>query len=327
MPNIHNIQLPDFPLLLAPMENITDSSFRLICKFFGADLVFTEFVASEGIIRQIEKSKSKLIFREAERPIAAQIFGNNAERMKEAALSAMEFSPDIIDLNFGCPVKKIVSKGCGAALLLDPDKMVEIARAVVHAVNIPVTAKTRLGWDAGNLPIVGLAEQLQDAGIAAISIHARTRAQMYSGKADWTLVGAVKNNPRMHIPVFGNGDVDSPATALEMRNRYGVDGIMIGRAAIGNPWLFREVRHYLDTGGLLNPPGLHEKIDVCLQHIHRAVEVKGERTGVLEMRRHYSGYFKGYPDFKPHRVRLLQCATVTELEELLRLIRDAYPQN
>jgi tRNA-dihydrouridine synthase B len=318
---IHTIELPDFPLLLAPMEDITDSSFRSICKEQGADLVYTEFVASEGIRRQVEKSTQKLIFGEDERPIAAQIFGNNADSMKAAAEATLEFMPDIIDLNFGCPVKKIVSKGCGAALMLDPDKMIEITRAVVRSVGIPVTAKTRLGWDEQHKNVVEIAERLQDAGVAAISIHGRTKTQMYSGHADWTLIGEVKNNQRIKIPVFGNGDIDSPQKAIEMRKLHGVDGVMIGRASIGNPWIFSEIKHFMAAGEILPHPGIADITDICLKHVRKAVLRKGERKGILEMRRHYSGYFKGIPDFKPYRMKLISGTTLEELEDVLSVIR------
>jgi tRNA-dihydrouridine synthase B len=326
MLRIGNIELPDFPLLLAPMEDITDPPFRLLCKESGADLVYTEFVSSEGLMRQVEKTRKKLVFADAERPIGAQIFGNNAESMKAAAEAALAFSPELIDINFGCPVKKIVAKGCGAALLQDTERMVEITRAVVNAVKIPVTVKTRLGWDEKHKPIVALAEKLQDTGIAAISIHGRTKAQMYTGTADWTLIGEVKNNPHMHIPVIGNGDIDSPRKALEMKNRYGVDALMIGRAAIGYPWIFREIKHFLTSGDILPKPLLQERISVCQTHLLGSAEWKGEKRGVLEMRKHYSGYFKGYPNFKPYRVRLMNSTELQSTMDLLEEIKSGYAE-
>jgi tRNA-dihydrouridine synthase B len=324
MLKIGNTILPDFPLVLAPMEDITDSAFREICKEQGADLVFTEFVSSEGLKRQIDQSKQKLLFREVERPIAAQIFGNNADSMRAAAESMLEFAPDMIDLNFGCPVKKIVSKGCGAALLLDPGKMCEITRAVVSAVNVPVMVKTRLGWDEQHKIIVTLAEMLQDTGIAAISIHGRTKAQMYTGTADWTLIGEVKKNPRMHIPVIGNGDIDGPEKAIEMFDHYGVDGIMIGRASVGNPWIFADIKHYMKTGKRQPKPAIDDRIEICSRHLTMAVARKGERKGMLEMRRHYSGYFKGYGNFKPYRMKLLTANNLEQVLAIMQEIKDAY---
>jgi tRNA-dihydrouridine synthase B len=316
---IGNIEFKEFPLILAPMENITDPPFRKLCKEFGADLVYTEFVSSEALIRKVDKSQKKLGFRNEERPLAAQIFGNNPESMREAALATQEFGPDIIDLNFGCPVKKIVSKGCGAALLKDENLMLQITKAVVDAVNLPVTVKTRLGWDEKTKNIVALSEKLQDVGVAAISIHGRTKSMMYKGKADWTLITEVKNNPRMRIPVIGNGDIDSPMKALEMIQKSGVDGIMIGRASIGYPWIFREVKHYLNTGNLLMPPSLQERTVICQRHLLESVEWKGERRSVIELRKHYSGYFKGFPNFKPWRIKLL---LATSVEELLKVLEE-----
>ena len=316
---IGHLRLPESFLALAPMEDITDPPFRKICKPFGVDLMFTEFVASEGLIRGIEKSQKKLVYTKSERPIGIQLFGNHPERLGEAAQLVAEMKPDLIDLNFGCPVSKIVSKGNGAAMLKTPDLMLEITRRVCCSVKIPVTVKTRLGWDERSKHIVTLAEQLQDCGIAALTIHGRTKTQMYSGKADWTLIGEVKNNPRMHIPIIGNGDITSPFVAKDLLDRYGVDGLMIGRAAIGNPWIFRDIKHFFKTGNILMPPSVSERVNLCKKHLQTAVQWKGEKRAVLEMRKHYSGYFKGIPDFKPFRVRLLES---TDLESSLTALRE-----
>jgi nifR3 family TIM-barrel protein len=307
------LTLPSSPLLLAPMEDITDPPFRRICKAFGADLMYTEFVASEGLIRKIEKSRKKLLFHDEERPLGIQLFGNHAPSMVIAAQLAEEMKPELIDLNFGCPVSKIVSKGCGAAMLRTPELMLEITEAVCKAVKVPVTVKTRIGWDDKSRTIVELAERLQDKGIAAITIHGRTKVQMYKGKADWSLIAAVKENARMHIPVFGNGDVSSPFVAKDMLDRYHVDGLMIGRAAIGNPWIFRDIKHYLKTGNILLPPSMKERADICRRHLLASVEWKGERRAVIEMRKHYSGYFRGIPDFKAFRIRLMNSVELAEV--------------
>jgi nifR3 family TIM-barrel protein len=306
------------------MEEITDQPFRMICKDYGADVLITEFVSSEGVIRNIDKSLRKLSFDESERPVGVQIFGNSADSLCEAARYAAQSRPDFIDLNFGCPVSKIVSKGCGSAMLKTPETMLEITSAVCKAVDVPVTVKTRLGWDDKSRIIAELAEKLQDCGIAMLSIHGRTRSQMYSGKADWTLIGEVASNPRIHIPVVGNGDIDSPFKAAELRDRYGVDGLMIGRATIGNPWIFRDIRHYFNTGNILMPPGIAERAAVCMRHLEAAVEWKGEKRAVIEMRKHYSGYFKGLPNFKPWRVKLLALTTLDEALDLLRRIPQEY---
>jgi nifR3 family TIM-barrel protein len=292
------------------MEEITGAAFRKICKGFGADLVYTEFVAADGLIRDVQKSTQKIDFQDVERPIGIQIFGNDESSMRRAAEVAAEQNPDIIDINWGCPVKKVVKKCSGSGMLQHPEKLVKITESVVKSVKIPVSVKTRLGWDENNKPIVTLSEQLQDVGIEAITIHGRTRAQLYSGLADWTLIGKVKENHRMKIPVFGNGDVNSPEKALEMKQKYGVDGVMIGRAAIGNPFIFREIQHYLTTGQHLLPPTINERIEVCKNHLLDEILHKNERAALLEMRRQYSGYFKGIPNVKPFRIRLMEAESV-----------------
>jgi nifR3 family TIM-barrel protein len=313
---IGKIDLGNRPLILAPLEDVTDSSFRLVCRQHGADMVVTEFISSEGLIRDAKKSHNKLIFNETERPIAIQIFGHNAEAMRQAAILAEQARPEVIDINFGCPVRKVINKGGGADLLRDVPRMLNITKAVISATRLPVTVKTRLGWDEESKNIVEIAEQLQDCGIAAITIHGRTRAQMYKGVADWTLIGAVKNNPAMHIPVIGNGDIDSPEKAKLMFDQYGVDGIMIGRAAVGNPWLFRQIRSFLDSGVRIDGPSLAERIEVCKTHLMHAIAQKGERRAILEMRKHYSGYFKALPHFKEHRLQLLTCNSFNEIENV-----------
>jgi tRNA-dihydrouridine synthase B len=320
--NIGNIPLGEFPLILAPMEDITDSPFRSICKDFGADVVVSEFISSEGLIRDAVKSQSKMLFEEKERPVGIQIFGHNVDSMERAAELAVSANPDFIDINYGCPVKKIVVKGAGAALLKDIPKMLHMTRAVVGRCNIPVTVKTRLGWDEGNKPIVDLAERLQDTGIAAIGIHGRTAVQLYGGKADWTLIGEVKNNPRMKIPVFGNGDITGGAVALEMKNRYHPDGIMIGRAATGNPWIFAEIRQFLSTGTTRPLPTLEERTDVLVQHINKSILYKGEYKTILELRKFYSGYFRGISDFKPYRMRLVTTNDITEIFRIIGEVRQ-----
>ncbi len=294
---IGKTHLGKFPVLLAPLEDITDSAFRTICRSHGADLVYTEFVSSEALVRSAEKSSRKMVFDESERPLGIQIFGNNVEAMKTAALLAEEQNPELIDINFGCPVRKVAMKGAGAGMLNDIPLMLAITREVVNAVKLPVTLKTRLGWDENSKIIVDLAERLQDEGIKAITIHGRTRAQMYSGEADWTLIGKVKNNPRMQIPVIGNGDITSAPKAAEMFNRHGVDAIMVGRAAIGNPWIFKAIKTFIENGELIDSPGLPERIAVSLAHLNLAVQKKGDHKGIIEMRKHYAGYFKGLPDF------------------------------
>jgi len=302
---------------MAPMEDITDMPFRSLCKQFGADLLITEFVSSEGLIREADKSTNKMKFGQDERPIGIQIFGDSVESMRKAAIIAESLQPDFIDLNFGCPVKKVVVRGGGAALLNDLPKMAAMTEAVVKAVKIPVTAKTRLGWDDASRNIMEIAERLQDAGIQAISIHGRTRAQLYGGQADWTLIGKVKCNPHIHIPVFGNGDITGAVVSKEMKDRYGVDGLMIGRAAVGNPWIFRECKAYLNKGELIPPPSLQERVDILRIHLQRSIDYKGERNTLLEMRKFYSGYFRGIPDFKKYRMMLM---TLDEMDRVLELI-------
>lgn len=320
MIRIGEIELGEFPVILAPMEDVTDSPFRSICRDFGADVLVTEFVAAEGLIRDAWKSRMKMQFEAKERPIGIQIFGASIESMMKAAEAAESANPDFIDLNFGCPVRKIVMKGGGAALLQDIPKMIAMAGAVVKATTLPVTAKTRLGWDEKHLEIVDIAERLQDAGIQAVSIHGRTRAQLYLGQADWTLIGEVKNNQRMKIPVFGNGDITSAVVAKEMKDRYGVDGILIGRAAVGNPWIFREVKHYLEHGEVPSPPSVNERIKIVRLHLEKSFLYKGERATVFEMRKSYSGYFKGIAGFKPYRTRLVTAGSLQEIETILKEI-------
>ena len=305
MPKIGDIVLPEFPLLLAPMEDVSDPPFRALCKEQGADLVYTEFISSEGLIRDAAKSVMKLDIYEKERPVGIQIFGANLDSMLCSVEIVEKSKPDIIDINFGCPVKKVVSKGAGAGILKDIDLMVSLTKAMVKHTHLPVTVKTRLGWDHNSIKIVEVAERLQDVGCKAISIHGRTRAQMYKGEADWKPIAEVKNNPRMHIPVFGNGDVDTPEAARVMRDEYGLDGAMIGRASIGYPWFFKEVKHYLKTGSLLAPPTMEERVQAARRHLQMAIDWKGEKLGVFETRRHYTNYFKGIPDFKEYRLKMV----------------------
>ena len=320
MARIGDIDLGDFPLWLSPMEAVTDAPFRSLCKQYGADVLVSEFVSSDAVVRLAEKTLSKMAFRTEERPTGIQIFGHDEQSMRQAAEIAASRKPDFIDLNWGCPVRKIVSKGAGSGILQDIPKMVSITRAVVQAmgeINMPVTVKTRLGWDAGSKPIVEVAERLQDIGIRAISIHGRTRAQLYGGTADWSLIGQVKNNPRMHIPVFGNGDINSAQKAVEMRRRYGVDGILIGRAAIGNPWIFKQVKHFMETGQELPLPGVQERKAVCMRLFEKETESKGERVAAQEMKIHYPGFFKGLPGFKPVKMKLMLSSSMREAQELL----------
>lgn len=321
---IGNIELGDKPLFLAPMEDVTDASFRFVCKEFGADMMYTEFISSDGLIRDAKKSIAKLVTYDYEAPVGIQIYGNIPEAMVEAAVMAEKaveiaggHGADLVDINFGCPVNKIARRGAGSGMMREPDKMVEITKMVVDAVRLPVTVKTRLGWDEDSKIIVELAERLQDTGIQALTVHGRTRCQMYKGEADWTLIGRIKDNPRMHIPIIGNGDIDSPQKAAEAFRKYGVDGIMIGRATFGHPWLFREIRHYLTTGELLPPMGVAEKVALAKRHLDKSIEVKGNVVGVLEMRRHLSCYFKGLPDFKETRLKLV---TMTDPEEIHRTL-------
>lgn len=305
MAKIGDIELGDFPLLLAPMEDVSDPPFRALCKEQGADVVYTEFISSEGLIRDAEKSTQKLDIYEQERPVGIQIFGANLESMLQAIDIVEASNPDIIDINFGCPVKKVVSKNAGAGILKDIPLMVELSEAMVKRTKLPVTVKTRLGWDHDSIQIMEVAERLQDVGIQALSIHGRTRAQMYKGVADWTPIAEVKNNPRMHIPIFGNGDVDSPEKAMSMRDDYGLDGAMIGRASIGNPWFFKQVKHFFKTGEHLPEPTLEEKVEIARRHLQMAIDWKGEKLGVFETRRHYTNYFRGIPNFKPLRMKMV----------------------
>ncbi len=324
MVKIGTVELGEFPLLLAPMEDVSDPPFRALCKQHGADMMYTEFISSEGLIRDAAKSRQKLDIFEYERPIGIQIFGSEIESMRQATEITEEAGPDIIDINYGCPVKKVACKGAGAGILQDVPKMVEMTKEIVNSTHLPVTVKTRLGWDDNTKYIVEVAERLQDVGIQAISIHGRTRKQMYKGDADWSLIAEVKSNPRIHIPVFGNGDIDSPQRALEYRNKYGVDGIMIGRASIGNPWVFRKIKHYFATGEILPPPTLSERIDAAASHLSMSVKWKGERLGIVEMRRHYANYFKGIPHFKDHRLALVTLDSEAAVMQKLEAIREEF---
>jgi tRNA-dihydrouridine synthase B len=324
MVKIGPIQLPSFPLLLAPMEDVSDPPFRSVCKAHGADLMFSEFISSEGLIRDAIKSRMKLDFAEEERPFGIQIFGGDEEAMGLSAKICEAVNPDLVDINFGCPVKKVVSKGAGAAVLKDVDLMIKLTTAVVKSTSLPVTVKTRLGWDEKSINIVEVAERLQDAGVQALSIHGRTRSQLYKGEADWTWIARVKENPRMRIPIFGNGDVDSPQKALECKNRYGVDGIMIGRAAIGYPWIFNEIKHFLKTGEHLPPPTIEQRVAVIRRHLYKSIEWKNPVVGINEMKRHYANYLKGLPNIKEYRNRLVVLNTVDEIEQLLNEISAAY---
>lgn len=317
MLKIGPINLPTFPLLLAPMEDVSDPPFRALCKEQGADLMYTEFISSEGLIRDAIKSRQKLDIFDYERPIGIQIFGGDEEAMALSSKIVSVTKPDLVDINFGCPVKKVVCKGAGAGVLKDIDLMVRLTKAVVNATDLPVTVKTRLGWDNNSLNIEEVAERLQDVGIQALSIHGRTRMQMYKGEADWSLIAKVKNNPRIHIPIFGNGDIDTPEKALAYKNRYGVDGVMIGRAAIGYPWIFREIKHFIKTGEHLAAPSIEERVAACKKHLEGSMAWKGERLGILEMRRHYANYLKGFPNIKEFRARLVNSLDRNELFDIL----------
>ena len=317
MPTIGNIDLGEFPLLLAPMEDVSDPPFRRLCKMHGADMLYSEFISSEGLIRDAIKSRQKLDIFDYERPVGIQIFGGDEEAMALSAKIVATVNPDLVDINFGCPVKKVVSKGAGAGVLKDIDLMVRLTKAVVNSTTLPVTVKTRLGWDEQSINIEEVAERLQDVGISALTIHARTRSQMYKGHSDWSYIAKVKDNPRMHIPIFGNGDIDSPEKALEYRNKYGIDGIMIGRAAIGYPWIFNEIKHYFATGELLPSPTIADRVEAAKNHLLWSVEWKGERQGVVEMRRHYANYFKGIPNFKEHRHKLVTLDASQEVVKAL----------
>jgi nifR3 family TIM-barrel protein len=319
MIKIGNIELPDFPLLLAPMEDVSDPPFRMLCKENGADLMYTEFISSEGLIRDAAKSLQKLDIFEYERPIGVQIFGSDIASMEQSARIIERVQPDLLDINYGCPVMKVACKGAGAGILKDIDKMVRMTDAVVKATSLPVTVKTRLGWDEDSKNIMDVAERLQDIGIQALTIHGRTRVQMYKGSADWTLIAKVKENPRIKIPIFGNGDIDSPEKALEYKNKYGVDGIMIGRASIGYPWIFNEIKHYFKTGEKLAPPTLAERAAAAKRHFEFSVKWKGEKLGILEMRRHYTNYFKALPNFKEDRMALV---TMMEADAILEKLEQ-----
>ena len=324
MPKIGHIQLPEFPLLLAPMEDVSDPPFRAVCKDNGADLMFSEFISSEALIRDAMKSRQKLDFSEEERPFGIQIFGGDEDAMEMSARICETVNPDLVDINFGCPVKKVVSKGAGAGVLKNIDLMVRLTESVVKGTKLPVTVKTRLGWDDNTKNIEEVAERMQDCGVQALSIHGRTRCQLYKGEADWTLIAKVKNNPRIHIPIFGNGDIDSPQKALEYKNRYGVDGIMIGRAAIGYPWIFREIKHFVKTQTILPSPTLHERIDVCRKHLFKSIEWKGPIVGINEMRRHYTNYLKGLPGIKEFRFKLVTLTAPEEINDVLQQILERY---
>jgi nifR3 family TIM-barrel protein len=321
---IGNVDLGEKPLLLAPMEDVTDPSFRYLCKRFGADMMFTEFVNSDGLIRDAQSCQVKLNIYEHERPIGIQLYGHIIESMVEACKLAAEAKPEVIDINFGCPVKKIANRGAGSGMMKDVPKMVEMTRQIVNATNIPVTVKTRLGWDEDSKTIVDIAERLQDVGIKALTIHGRTRAQLYKGEADWTLIGEVKSNPRMHIPIIGNGDVDSPEKAVDMFNRYGVDAIMIGRATYGRPWIFQEIKHFMQMGERMRPFTVEEKVAIAKEHLQKSIEFKGERRGILELRRHLTSYFKGLPNFKELRLKLVTTDCPIELNNLLSIVAQQY---
>jgi len=321
---IGNINIDGFPLALAPMEDVTDPPFRALCKKYGADIMYTEFISSEGLIRDAQKSLEKLDMSEDERPVGIQIFGHSEESMVQAAQIATQARPDILDINFGCPVKKVVTKCAGAGALQDIPRLLRITEAVVKATHLPVTVKTRLGWDENNKIIVELAEQLQDIGVQAITVHGRTRSQLYRGEADWTLIGRIKENPRMHIPIMGNGDISSGATALEAKNKYGVDGIMIGRASIGNPWIFKEIKQYVDGNTEPLIIGIDERVDVCKKHVIDSIEWKGEIRAINEMRKHYNNYFKGFPHFKEFKMKLMLSKTPDSLLGTLEELRAFY---
>ncbi len=326
MVKIGNIELSDFPLLLAPMEDVSDPPFRAVCKQNGADLMYTEFISSEGLIRDAAKSVQKLDIFEYERPIGIQLFGSDIDSMREAGIIADRANPDMIDINYGCPVKQVACRGAGAALLQDIPKMVQMTSEIVKITNRPVTVKTRLGWDENTKNVGEVAERLQDIGIQALSIHGRTRSQMYKGPADWTLIGEIKNNPRINIPIFGNGDVDSPEKAKEMKDRYGVDGVMIGRASIGYPWIFNEIKHFLKTGKHLSPPTISDRVKICKQHLDFSMKWKSNHAGIVEMRRHYTNYFKGLPNFKEHRLKLVTTYSYEEIVSILDMVEKQYSE-
>ncbi len=324
MIKIGNIELPKFPLLLAPMEDVSDPPFRILCKEQGADVVYTEFVSSEGLIRDAAKSVMKLDIYEKERPVGIQIFGANLDSMLQTIDIVTASKPDIIDINFGCPVKKVVSKGAGAGILKDVCLMEKLTAEMVKRTHLPITVKTRLGWDHNSIKIVEVAERLQDAGCKAIAIHGRTRAQMYKGEANWKPIAAVKNNPRMHIPVFGNGDVNTPERAAEMRDVYGLDGCMIGRATIGNPWFFKQIKHFFKTGEHLAPISLAERVEAAKRHLEMAIAWKGEKLGVLETRRHYTNYFKGIPHFKEYRTKMVTSDAAADVFTVFDEVKEKF---
>lgn len=324
MPKIGNIILPDFPLLLAPMEDVSDPPFRRLCKLHGADLMYSEFISSEGLIRDAMKSKMKLDIFDYERPVGIQIFGGDEDAMEMSSRIVDAVQPDLVDINFGCPVKKVVCKGAGAGVLKDVDLMVRLTKAVIKGTNLPVTVKTRLGWDESSINIDEVAERLQDIGVQALTVHARTRAQMYKGHSDWSHIARVKNNPRITMPIFGNGDIDSPEKALEYRNKFGLDGMMIGRAAIGYPWIFNEIKHYFKTGEHLPQPTMADRIEAARNHLTWSMDWKGERVGIVEMRRHYTNYFKGIPNFKEHRLKLVTLESADTLFKTLNEIQEVY---
>ncbi len=324
MVRIGQVELGEFPLLLAPMEDVSDPPFRALCKEQGCDMMYTEFISVEGLIRDADKSVQKLDIYDYERPIGIQIFGAELDSMMRAAEIVEEAKPDVLDINFGCPVKKVVCKQAGAGILRDLDRMVSLTDAVVKSTSLPVTVKTRLGWDEDTKFVEEVAERLQDVGIQGLAIHGRTRKQMYKGEADWTLIGKIKENPRVHIPIFGNGDIDSPQKALEYKNRYGVDGVMIGRASIGNPWIFREIKQYLSSGVVPPPPGIRDRVEAARRHLEMSLEWKGERQGVVEMRRHYGNYFRNYPGIKQFRAKLVTEYDPAILFEILAEIEEEY---
>ncbi len=326
MVKIGDVEIGEFPLLLAPMEDVSDPPFRALCKEQGCDMMYTEFISVEGLIRDATKSVQKLDIYDEERPIGIQIFGANIDSMMRAAEIVEAAKPEVLDINYGCPVKKVVSKMCGAGILQDIPKMVKLTEQVVKATNLPVTVKTRLGWDEKTQYIEEVAERLQDVGIKALSIHGRTRKQMYKGEADWTRIGRIKENPRIHIPIFGNGDINSPQKAVEYKNRYGVDGIMIGRASIGYPWIFREIKHYMATGEILPPPTTSERVAAAKQHFLHSLEWKGEKLGILEMRRHYTNYFRGFRNIKPFRTKLVTSHSPEEILGILAEIEEIYKE-
>lgn len=324
MPKIGDIILPDFPLLLAPMEDVSDPPFRRLCKLHGADLMYSEFISSEGLIRDAVKSKMKLDIFDYERPVGIQIFGGDEEAMEMSSRIVDAVQPDLVDINFGCPVKKVVCKGAGAGVLKDVDLMVRLTKAVIKGTNLPVTVKTRLGWDENSINIDEVAERLQDIGVQALTVHARTRAQMYKGHSDWSHIQRVKENPRITMPIFGNGDIDSPEKALEYKNKYGLDGMMIGRAAIGYPWIFNEIKQYFKTGEHLPAPNMSDRVEAARNHLTWSMDWKGERLGIVEMRRHYTNYFKGVSNFKEHRLRLVTLDDAESLFKALNEIKDIY---